>query len=62
MGTGNQGEVMTPDAPEPPALVYHLERCDGCGAALAPRERLAGLCVTCRDAYSPTSEPRHVSP
>jgi hypothetical protein len=57
------GGVMKRKAPEPPALAYRgLDRCDLCAAALAPRERLAGLCVTYRDAYTSTSEPHRVFP
>jgi hypothetical protein len=57
------GDTMNLDHLESPEPVYRgLDRCDVCGAALAPRERLAGLCVTCRDAYTPTSEPHRVLP
>jgi predicted amidophosphoribosyltransferase len=31
----------------PPLFFRGLERCDGCGAQLRPRERLAGLCKGC---------------
>jgi hypothetical protein len=48
-----QGGVVTLTEPDAPVLVYHLSRCDGCGATLAPRERLAGLCPVCRDASTP---------
>jgi predicted amidophosphoribosyltransferase len=31
-----------------PELTYRgLDYCDGCGAPLAPRERLSGLCRAC---------------
>ena len=34
--------------PEPPPLtVRGLDLCDGCGAALAERHRLSGLCPAC---------------
>jgi CRISPR/Cas system-associated protein Cas10 (large subunit of type III CRISPR-Cas system) len=54
---------MTQTPPETPLPVYRgLDRCDLCGEALAPRERLGGLCPVCRDASSPTSKPHHISP
>jgi hypothetical protein len=51
---------MTHIAPEPPSPVYRgLDRCDvaSCGAHLAPRERLAGLCAGCKAA--PPSQVPH---
>ena len=40
---------MTPEAPDPPALVYRgLDRCDVCGGPLAKGEALAGICKACR--------------
>ncbi len=40
-------------SPEPPEPVYRdLDRCDLCGAPLAPREQLAGVCARCRQTIS----------
>ncbi len=42
--------MKPPDAPD---LTYRgLDWCDGCGAELAPEDRLSGLCVACELARS----------
>ena len=57
------GGAMTQPEPDAPEILYRgLDRCDQCGGPLAPREQLAGLCVTGRDAYAPTNESDDFSP
>ncbi len=40
--------------PEPELTYQGLDRCDGCGAALVPEDRLSGLCPTCQPRRKPT--------
>ena len=50
---------MRATPPERPDLIFRgLDRCDGCGVALAPAEQLWGLCEGCLsgDAKATTRE------
>ncbi len=54
------GAMLTPP-PEAPLTFRGMDRCDGCGAPLAPGYRLAGMCEAClatipETAHSPSDD------